>query len=1355
MSQLFFLTFSKAMRIAGSLTASIDRMCHQSSPAAISRSEAESACETSLLDELDRAASNWFTADDARVNQNSASSSSSSLFVAVVQAVRRPLLCGALLRLLSDASMVSAALVLRQLLRWMISSSFIVVSAAASGTASSTISAAESVTEGALWAAALCAFAIIYSFSFEQSLWYSRVATLKMYQLLVNAMMQSVSSTHQATLSSKLGYLQQLHGVQCLHVPDFSSTVQALWITPVNIAVIMYVLYVMLDWPGLLAVPVMIFVIFIQATLSSVIGAVQAKLTVLTNARLQRLTQLIQAIRIVKFMSWEDAVEKTISDLRTEELLHLKTFTIVRSILFSTMFTAPILSSLTVYGVSHATGTRFNPEDVLSGLLLMVSLRMGLFSFPMGLMHLRHTMVAAAGIESLGTKGDASAHLQPYRSPLTNEDIADGNAVVVTDATILPTTHGGASALMRSISFRVPRTKLTAICGPTGSGKSLLLHLIAGECLVELQQGKNDAAHTHHAPVRISDVSKVSVASQEAWIFTATVRENIVCGFPMDNEWYQEVLAHCQLCPDLAQFENGDLTVVGERGVTVSGGQRQRIAVARAAYATHFGAEIVLLDDPFAAVDVAVGRSLFFDCLCNSCADTTRVVATHKLELLPFFDHIILLDANQTVVFEGSYESYAVQFNVAAASPTKGLQSSSSLMVEQIANPNASQDFTALSPMKHTGASSSALDDLRPGSFVTVDRGTLKWYAKQFGIVPLCGTGLAFCAARTLQLLSELSLVWWTTHDKLFANGQPSMAQYFASFASFSAAAVVVGTLMVLPITSGVMRSAKKMHAEMVRRILSAPLRVFDVIPTGQLVSQFSKALQDADFTVPENLVVGLMQLLTVVGLICLIGYSSPWILFVYLGLIVAVWVLIVFWLPVNRSLLQLEDRHRSRSTEVFVELVGGIDVARSSGRLEYFERLHRERVRRFVTCRAGSRLCYQWVAARVSLIASIAICITIFVLFGVFASKDAMLHLQFVSLSADGSTIIATYASSRFDGLSGMMIALAVVPSLGIFANLMVIYLSDMDVQISRLESIRQFIEKMPQEDCTAAAAEEGGACEQQPPTSPKGKLRGELTFRNVCVRYAPSLPLTLQNVSFTIPAGAKVGVVGRTGSGKSTLSLALLRLVDVCGDGAIELDGLNTATAFASRRDLRRHFSMIPQDPILFAGTVRFNLDPYGSCSDEKLWQVLQKVGLEARLRSDQLRTVVEERGGNFSQGERQLLCLARAMLKPDCCVVILDEATASVDQQNDSLIQRVVREEFTSHTVVCIAHRIRSVIHSDLVVVLNQGSVEELGNPRALLACLREPAPSQSAPSSAFARMIEGLGEEEVRSIVEELA
>jgi ATP-binding cassette subfamily C (CFTR/MRP) protein 1 len=1282
-----------------------------------------------------------------------------SLVHAVFRRVRGTFFLSAAIQTLFEASCIGVAFTAREVMRWMIALS----SATRSTGADASISQTAGDADGFAWLVLLSVLSTLCVVFYEQSIWRSRVTAHHIYQLLLEVLFDQVGKLESRAAAALLGPLQQLHSIDATKAWWLGPYMHAWWCAIVLLPVVSYLIHMLIGWPGLLAPALMVGIQLVQLAMSAVSAAYAAEQGRCADRRVHRIAEIVQSMRIVKFMSWEDAVERAVTHLRAVELRHMWHASAWRAAVQSTITSSSTIIVLGVFGAKYRAGiTAFEPEDVLSSIILMNSLRATLFKLPLCLLYILGSVAAARRIEALATS--ESDQQQDYREALLPEDEAAGLAVRARHLRVF----SGPEAVMGPVSFDVPAGKVTMVWGPTGSGKSLLLKAIAGEVQAhpwpsyhaapsEPTAAAEGVGQVEPLSLRCVSPSLIAPVPQDSWIYTGTVRDNILMhvaldvtgaahnNTPEDEMWYQAVLQACQLEADLAQLPHGDMTVVGERGVTVSGGQRQRIALARAMYSLNSGRSVLLLDDPLSALDAHVGQKVLHECLLGGLGDgTTRVIATSRTELLHHADHCIVLGAAGGICFEGTLPQLlastlpaldSLQSALCASSPMRSISKTENLVA------------AASSVFPPCRDSQSAFHSGSPEVNVGNVAASAKWYTRHHGkhwLAALVGT---FAVGRGLQVLSELTLVWWTTKAPMLGEAAPTVKQFFTTFVIFCGMSIAVGSLAVVPATAGSSRASARVHAGLMERLIRAPLRLFDITPTASLLINFGQRMAVSDETLPSHIMYSQGFLFLVIGSVVVATYGTRWVLLAYgLGFVAATAIMYRTF-PAVRAIKALGDAYHEQPTNTLVEVLGGLSVIRGYQKLDNFTELHRQQARRLVVLRLAGVACHSWQNMRICLLCAVATIISMYAIVGVFVSHDgAMLYRGRISDTAH------LYSSSRLDALAGSLVAIAVIPLLPAVLSTAVGLMLDLDRDLAIVDDLRRFTEELPQEDDVPISGPDHSSDESE---------YYSIRLEDVSVRYAPHLPQALRNVTIEIPAGVKVSVVGRTGSGKSSLGLALLGLVDVCpnDDGTVGTIcvGKRDIRSFPSKRALRQCFAFIPQDPVLFAGTVRTNLDPYGLYADEELVAKISAVGLLAsRLRDGGLDAVVAERGGNFSQGERQLLCLARSLLKPRCRVLVMDEATASVDAERDVFIQRIVRDSLRGYTVLSIAHRLHTIATSDFVLVLDGGRVAEFAPPRELLACLAgrdlASAAADGVPGlTRLAAMVLSLGPEEAGRIV----
>ncbi|TPX56510.1 hypothetical protein SpCBS45565_g08389 [Spizellomyces sp. 'palustris'] len=941
--------------------------------------------------------------------------------------------------------------------------------------------------------------------------------------------------------------------------------------------------------------------------------------------------------------------------------------------------------------------------------------------------------------------------------------------------------------MLRDLNVEFPIGGLSVVCGPTGSGKSSMILALLGEL-------KRVAGHQYLPDPRNVTIdpatglsSGVAYVAQTPWLINATIRDNILFGCPYDADRYQKVIEACALLRDLETLPGGDLTEIGEKGVNVSGGQKARISLARAAYSR---ASYILLDDVIAAVDAPTARHLVRECILGWMRDRTRILVSHAVGLVvPHAEFVVCLKGG-AVAAQGT-PSEVVQNE--ASDALFGMNLEANVEEKKDIEETGSEEAPKSVAAAKLGEGTKLVDqeERATGSV----KASVYWaYIRAAGGVPFIIIFiLSFLFVNSAQLAVDWWLKRWTdaqsqpvemsayvTHTPGFVAlgcwGE-SLGSLFSLFTmAFSRPSPLVvydvpetpgnpniptpippspdhgtyyyvtvyGLLGILVVFSQVAQNlyimlkalgaTAQLHALLLKKILGAPLRFFETTPVGRILNRFSKDVKSVDSDIVWSIESFVQQVFRGVYILGLITFVNP----SFIGAVIplgeflfaecalkspslttppTVWLYLYIakmYLNTSRELKRLESVSRSPLYSQFSETLAGATTIRAFGAEERLLGQQRDKVdanhRAYFLLWVANR----WLCLRTDVIGAV-VCL------------------------ATGIAIVTGDVSPGWAGLA-LSYALSFADSL-----LWTIRMhAEMEMSMNSVERVLEY----------AAVEQEPPAIvdDNRPPSN--WPSTGHVQVRDLTIKYAADQPAVLHSLNFSVESGHKVGVVGRTGAGKSTLSLAFFRILPYAA-GTILVDGIDIEKLGV--RDVRSRFTIIPQDPVLFSGTLRSNLDPFGECSDEKLWEALERVHvLETLTHSSESETEspspspdtsssspvtaildlpVTENGSNFSQGQRQLLCLARALLR-QTKIIFLDEATASVDNETDAKIQRTMRECFGTATVLCIAHRLRTVMDYDRILVLDKGQVVEFGSPLEL--ALKE------GDGAFFRGMVEESGE-----------
>lgn len=1072
-----------------------------------------------------------------------------------------------------------------------------------------------------------------------------------------------------------------------------------LWAGPLQAIAVTILLWMEIGISCLAGMAVLVILLPLQSCIGKLFSSLRSKTAAFTDARIRTMNEVITGVRIIKMYAWEKSFADLITNLRKKEISKILGSSYLRGMNMASFFIANKVILFVTFTTYVLLGNKITASHVFVAMTLYGAVRLTVtLFFPSAIERVSEAVVSIRRIKNFLLLDEL-----PQRKA---QEPSDGKAIVhVQDFTAFwdkaldtPTLQG--------LSFTARPGELLAVVGPVGAGKSSLLSAVLGEL-----PPTSGLVSVH---------GRIAYVSQQPWVFSGTVRSNILFGRKYEKERYEKVIKACALKKDLQLLEDGDLTVIGDRGATLSGGQKARVNLARAVYQD---ADIYLLDDPLSAVDAEVGKHLFQLCICQTLHEKITILVTHQLQYLKAASHILILKDGE-MVQKGTYTEFlksGVDFGSllkkeneeAEPSPVPGTPtlrnrtfSEASIWSQQSSRPSLKDGAPEGQDAENTQAA-------QPEESRSEGRIGFKAYKNYFS----AGASWFFIVFLVLlNLIGQVFYVlqdWWLSHwankqgalnSTGNANGNVTgtldLSWYLGIYTGLTAVTVLFGIARSLLVFYVLVNSSQTLHNRMFESILKAPVLFFDRNPIGRILNRFSKDIGHMDDLLPLTFLDFIQTLLLVVSVIAVAAAVIPWILIPLVPLAIVFVVLRRYFLETSRDVKRLESTTRSPVFSHLSSSLQGLWTIRAYKAEERCQELfdahqdlHSEAWFLFLTTS-------RWFAVRLDAICAI-----------------------FVIVVAFGSLILAKTLDA---GQVGLALSYALT-LMGMFQWSV--------RQSAEVENMMISVERVI--EYTDLEKEAPWECKKRPP--PGWPHEGVIVFDNVNFTYSLDGPLVLKHLTALIKSREKVGIVGRTGAGKSSLISALFRLSEP--EGKIWIDKILTTEI--GLHDLRKKMSIIPQEPVLFTGTMRKNLDPFNEHSDEELWKALEEVQLKEAIEDlpGKMDTELAESGSNFSVGQRQLVCLARAILKKNR-ILIIDEATANVDPRTDELIQEKIREKFAQCTVLTIAHRLNTIIDSDKIMVLDSGRLREYDEPYVLL----------QNPESLFYKMVQQLGKGEAAALTE---
>ena len=1149
--------------------------------------------------------------------------------------------------------------------------------------------------------------------------------------------------SNQERQSTTLGELVNLMQVDATKIEMFIPQVHVLWDGAFQICGYLAILYTLIGWPVFIGLAVMMAAGPIQGIIMKRLFGLNSDMVKYTDQRVKTTNEALQGIQSVKMFAWEENFKRRMGLEREEEVGFLKRIAVLRGVARSYMTALPGLvavASFVTYALAKS-GADITASTLFAALVAFEQLRFPLLFYPMAFAQLAQASVSAARVQKFLEMREVGSGEMIGRGTFSRDESAVGE-IELNDATVywsdpdVPLTDESehstkssidgksestgteseavalksAKPILCNVSIKVHQGELCAVVGKVGSGKSTLCSAVLNETL--LLSGE------------ITVKGKVAYAAQSPWILNATLRDNILFGLPMDQDCYDKVLKVCQLSHDLEMLENGDQTEIGEKGINLSGGQKQRVSIARAAYASAAGsADTIILDDPLSALDPEVAASLFEECIYTFMRGKTILLTTNQLQFLQFCDTVVALRRGR-VIEQGKFSDLIADEN----------SECNRLLKEHASNnkENPAENTTARSTGK-------AVDSVPESGVKKESRALMTKEERSIGAVAWSVYGQYFKAGGgylkfamvygtfILSGLNGLASVSWISY---WTSDAPQYERHSQTFylSLFFVFAVTLGLFTFCRsyylVRFGV-QASRTLHSNLLNSVLKAPSSWFDTTPVGRILSRFSKDMYSIDVELADMFdffLFGSLQVLVSLGTIL---FVTPWFGIVVLPLSFFYFQVLQYFRLVSRETKRLESISRSPVYSQFSETLGGLATIRAYGLSTRFMSDFEGKLDENTRANYNSKSADRWLAVRLESIGAIIAGAA-----GVFACNVA------ISNSVSGQS-----SGSNFASVAGLSLTQAI--SLTSLLNWCVRSFAQLEAAMNACERILYYTDHIPQEAAWSSKELEANALpsDKVTPSDPSlfalaangGKAapfsaswpeKGAITLRNLKMRYRSDTPLVLKGLNASITGGERIGVVGRTGSGKSSLLLTVLRLVEPSLEGdekyeaPIEVDGVDVLRI--GIRELRSRLGIIPQNPVLFSGTIRSNIDPFDEYSDEQIWNALDQCSMKEAVEEmpGGLEGAIAEYGENLSAGMRQMLVLGRALLR-QCKILLLDEATSQVDFETDQVIQKTLRKAFPGCTIITIAHRVNTIMDSDKILVMKDGLIAEFASPQDLLA------------------------------------
>uniref|UniRef100_A0A914CXJ8 Uncharacterized protein n=2 Tax=Acrobeloides nanus TaxID=290746 RepID=A0A914CXJ8_9BILA len=1050
------------------------------------------------------------------------------------------------------------------------------------------------------------------------------------------------------------------------------------------------------------------------------------------DERLKLMSDVLSGIKVLKLYAWEPSMQQRIAEIREKETSELRKSNFIGMGVMETSYNiCPILATIACFvGYTLIEGNQLTPQVAFVSLMLLNMVRNSSNHFPILVSEAIRAFVSMRRISEFLEEDELDeGHIQSSNSNLNDKIVNIENCTFTWDSVkdAMPNQH------LHDLTLNIRKGELIGIVGRVGSGKSSLLSSICGEM------------HKLEGETQVF-TSSIGYVPQQPWIQNKTLRDNVLFQKPYDESYYNKTIESCALREDLKILTAADMTEIGERGINLSGGQKARVALARAVYQR---ADLYVLDDTLSAVDSHVGNHIFENVIGPNglLKDTTRIFALNSIAFLKQCDRVVVMQdghineigtydelmsktdgafsewmhehlkklveqqkSKESVIDrDGSEDVHRAEMDdilkELSSSPVNVLirrfssiendRNFSPSYARQVSNRSNISDHQVRQP--HLTQNSPALEgQLIDEEFMEI--GNVSWrmyveYIRAFGFrKTLLYVSLLFFVSGALETLANIWLAKWTSDLEQDAKNPKNLIIYGTSSIINCVSLGTAGFIFAW----GAFVASTKFHNSLVHSLLRSPMSFFDTTPLGRILNRLSNDIERIDEELSGTFAYVCFLLALVFQSVITIIIVIPELLIIAIPPIIVFIKLVRYYTATSVQIRRLVSKSWSLVTSYVQDAYVGADslrvfnvVSRSKEQMRQMSDMTIETDHTEITCN-------RWVQVRLDLLTQVA----------VFGFIMIAIYLGDIRVISMGILALVITNGESFSGYWGEIAR----------------QWKDAEMNIVCVERINEYVNNKHEASWQIES--------RKPPYN--WPTSGIITFKDLCLKYREDTDLVLKHLNFNVNGGEKIGIVGRTGAGKTSLTLALFRLIEPAS-GTIEIDGVDICQI--GLHDLRRALTIIPQDPVLFCGTLRSNLDPFDEFTDDEVWLAIEQAHLKQFVVNfeEKLEYEINEGGSNLSVGQRQLVCLARALLRKNTKILVLDEATAAIDVETDRLIQESIREYFGHCTILTIAHRLNTILDYDKILAMDKGEVKELDTPRNLL----------SDPNSLFYSLAKSAG------------